>query len=77
MQMKNMSWRNILKDEAAEQRHYDRLKEIGEDVGVEQARDVFGSFGSNIIEDVDKILYDVFDEKVKEMWDLFWEKYNV
>lgn len=64
-----MSWRNILKDEAAEQRHYDRLKEMGEDVGVEQARDIFGSIGSNIIEDVDKILYDVFDEKVKEIKD--------
>ena len=63
MQMKNMSWRNILKDESAEQRHYDRLKEIGEDVGVEQARDVFGSFGSNIIEDVDKILYDILMKK--------------
>ena len=65
-----MSWRNILKDEAAEERHYNRLKEMGEDVGVEQARDIFSSLGSNIIEDVDKILYDIFDEKAKEIKDM-------
>lgn len=67
--MKNMSWRNILKDEAVENRHYERLKELGEDVGVEQARDIFGLFSSNIIEDVDKILYDILDEQVKEIKD--------
>tara|TARA_R100001079_G_scaffold75766_2_gene40688 strand:- start:679 stop:3078 length:2400 start_codon:yes stop_codon:yes gene_type:complete len=48
MQMKNMSWRNILKDEAVEN---------------------FGSSSSNIIEDVDKILYDILDEQVKEIKD--------